>query len=99
MTKAALNKIVLGAVGTKLVTLPFYASEQQIAEFVLGERHERWRDIARHLEERGMPARSQLMAGLRYVPKVLRFFERTEFGISHEEACDFAPDGEENWKP
>jgi hypothetical protein len=99
MAKTAESKIFLGVLADKLVFLPLYASEREIAELVLGERHEMWRDLARHLEERGLPPRSQLVGGLRFVPKVFRFFERSEFGISRDEISEFVPDGEENWGP
>jgi hypothetical protein len=98
VAKTPEKKIVLGAVGGKVVSLPLYASERQIAEFVLGERHAMWPRLVGHLEERGLPRRSHLM-GLRFVPKVVRFFEREEFGVSREEGSDYVPDGDEDWTP
>lgn len=99
MAKKPVNKLFLASAGAKLVILPLYASEQQIAEFVLGERQGMWPRLVDHLEDRGLPRRSHLVAGLRYVPKVVRFFEREEFGVSREEASDYVADGKEDWNP
>jgi hypothetical protein len=95
----AKNRALHGVLGDKLVILPLYASDQEIAKIVLGERYEMWPGLARHLENRGLPQRSQLVIGLRFVPKVIRFFERSEFGLSRDETSNYAEDGEERWEP
>lgn len=97
-SKPTIKRVTLGAVGRELVFLPLYASEEQVAQLVLGENRDLWRGVVRHLEDRGLPRRSQLIGGLRYVPGVVRFFERTELGVSLGEVAGFARDGEEHWE-
>src|ERR1700761_437899 len=99
MTKKHEKTILLAWVGAKPVILPLYASEDQIAEFVLGERRAMWPRLVDHLEDRGLPRRSHLIAGLRYVPGVVRFFERTEFGLTRDEVSDYVADGKEDGTP
>jgi hypothetical protein len=98
ISKSTMNQVTLGTVGRELVTLPLYASEQQVAQLVLGENRDLWRDIVGHLEGRGLPRRSQLIGGLRYVPGVVRYFERAELGVPLGDATSFAQDGEEHWE-
>jgi hypothetical protein len=99
LAKIPIKSNKVGLVGGNVVFLPLYASEDQIAEMVLGERRAMWPRLVTHLDQRGLPRRSHLVAGLRFVPKVIRFFEREEFGVSREEGSDYAPDGDEDWAP
>ena len=98
-SKSTINRVTLGVAGKELVFLPLYASEEQVAQLVLGENRGLWRGIVRHLEDHGFPRRSQLIGGLRYVPGVVRYFERAELGVSLDAAGAFARDGEEHWEP
>jgi hypothetical protein len=97
-SKHAMKHRTVGAVGRELVFLPLYASQEQVAQLVLGENRDIWRGIVRHLEDQGLPRRSQLVGGLRYLPGVVRYFERAELGVSLDEAANFARDGEEHWE-
>jgi hypothetical protein len=92
----AKTPVFQAVMGKKLIVLPLYASEQEIARIVLGERHEAWSTLAGQLEREGLPRRSQLVSGLRYVPKVLHFFDRRELGSTYE---DYTEDGPERWDP
>ena len=65
---------------------------------MLGENRGLWRGNVRHLEDQGLPRRSQLVGGLRYVPGVVRFFERSELGVPLAETAGYVPDGEEHWE-
>jgi len=98
ISKSTINRVTFGTVGRELVILPLYASEQQVAQLVLGENRDLWRSIVRHLEDQGLPRRSELVGGLRYVPGVMRYFERAEFGVALDGATSFARDGEEHWE-
>jgi hypothetical protein len=95
----AKNPPIRAILGNQLIILPLYASEQDIARIVLGDRHEFWPALARHLEHEGLPPRSHLVSGLRYLPKVLRFFDHRELGPSRGEAFGWVEDGEERWDP
>jgi hypothetical protein len=53
----------------------------------------------RELERGGLPKRSELFGGLRYIPKVLQFFELRE-GVTRTILCpNEEEDGPENWNP
>jgi|NGEPerStandDraft_6_1074524.scaffolds.fasta_scaffold112887_2 hypothetical protein len=89
----------VGATQGRLVVLPLYADEREIADLVLGSRAERWLQVVRELERGGLPKRSELFGGLRYVPKVLQFFDLRE-GVTRTILCaDGQEDGPENWGP
>jgi hypothetical protein len=89
----------VGAVQGRLVVLPLYADEREIADLVFGSRAERWSQVVRELERGGLPKRSELFGGLRYVPKVLQFFDLRE-GVTRTILCsNEEEDGPENWGP
>ena len=68
----------VGATQGRLIILPLYADDGEIADLVFGPRAERWSQVVRELERGGLPKRSELFGGLRYVPKVLQFFDVRE---------------------
>jgi hypothetical protein len=89
----------IGTLQGRLVVMPLYADEREIADLVFGSRAERWPQIVRELERGGLPKRSELFGGLRYVPKVLQFFDVRE-GVKRTIAgADETEDGPENWGP
>jgi hypothetical protein len=89
----------IGATQGRLVVLPLYADEKEIADLVFGSRAERWPHVVRELERGGLPRRSELLGGLRYVPKVLQFFDLRE-GVTRTILCsNEEEDGPENWGP
>jgi hypothetical protein len=88
----------IGASRNRLVTLPLYATDDEIAELVLGSKAYRWPNIVRQLERDGLPARNHLIAGLRYFPAVIAFFDVRE-GVRTAEGDDPVEDGPENWDP
>jgi hypothetical protein len=89
----------IGASRNRLVTLPFYATDDEIAELVLGSKAGRWPNIVRQLEREGLPARSHLITGLRYFPAVIDFFDIREGVRTSAEGKDPVEDGPENWDP
>jgi hypothetical protein len=89
----------VGAMQGRLVVLPLYADEREIADLVFGSRAEHWSQVVRELERGGLPKRSELFGGLRYVPKVLQFFDLRE-GVKGTILCaNDEEDGPENWNP
>jgi hypothetical protein len=89
----------IGVSRNRLVTLPFYATDDEIAELVLGSKSGRWPNIVRQLERDGLPAKSHLIAGLRYFPAVIDFFDIREGVRASPNGGDPAEDGPENWDP
>ncbi len=89
----------IGVSRNRLVTLPFYATDDEIAELVLGSKSDRWPNIVRQLERDGLPAKSHLIAGLRYFPAVIDFFDIREGVRASPNGGDPAEDGPENWDP
>jgi hypothetical protein len=88
----------IGSLPGRLVMLPLYAGDDEIGEMVLGPKAERWPDVVRSLERDGLPRRSQLFGGLRYIPKVVQFFDVRE-GLILASQPDQTSDGLENWSP
>jgi hypothetical protein len=90
----------IGVTRNRLITIPFYASDAEIAELVLGSKADQWPNIVRQLERDGLPARSHLITGLRYFPAVIDFFDIRE-GVrnSAEDGAPVEDDGPENWNP
>jgi len=89
----------IGAYRNRLITLPFYATEDEIAELVLGSKADRWPNIVRQLERDGLPSKSHLIAGLRYFPAVIDFFNTREGVRVSPNGGDPSEDGPENWDP
>jgi hypothetical protein len=89
----------VGAAQGRLVILPLYADEREIADLVLGSRAERWPQVVRELERGGLPKRSELFGALRYLPKVLQFFDLREGVTRTILSDDEQEDGPENWGP
>jgi hypothetical protein len=72
-----------------------YASEEQIAELILGPNRLRdWKQRVPILERQGMPHIDPLMGG-RYLPAVRAFFDRLN-GVSDRQVPSRA-DGSEDW--
>jgi hypothetical protein len=89
----------VGATQGRLVVLPLYADEREIADLVFGSRAERWPQVVRELERGGLPKRSELFGGLRYIPKVLQFFDLREGVTRTILSANEEEDGPENWGP
>jgi hypothetical protein len=89
----------IGVSRNRLITIPFYAADADIAELVLGSKADCWPNIVRQLERDGLPARSHLIAGLRYFPAVIDFFDIREGVRASPNGGDPAEDGPENWDP
>jgi hypothetical protein len=89
----------IGVSGNRLITIPFYAADDDIAALVLGAEAGRWPNIVRKLEREGLPARSHLVAGLRYFPAVINFFDFREGVRTSPNGGDPVEDGPENWDP
>ena len=89
----------IGVSGNRLITIPFYAADNDIAELVLGSKSDRWPNIVRQLERDGLPAKSHLIAGLRYFPAVIGFLDIREGVRTSAEGGDPVEDGPENWNP
>jgi hypothetical protein len=87
--------IRIGLSRNRLITIPFYAEDADIAELVLGSKAELWPNIVRQLERDGLPPKSHLIAGLRYFPAVIDFFDIRE-GVRTSAPVE---DGPENWDP
>ena len=88
----------MGAMPGRLIMLPLYASDDEIGEMVFGPNAERWPDVVRSLERNGLPRQSQLFGGLRYIPKVVQFFDVRE-GVVLTSQHGETEDGSENWGP
>jgi hypothetical protein len=88
----------LAVSGDRLLVLPLYARDEDIARWVLGDAEHRWSRILGQLEREGLPARSQLLGGVRYMPKILAFFEQRE-GMSACSSSSFPDDGPERFDP
>jgi hypothetical protein len=89
----------IAVVSNRLISLPLYRTDDEIAELVLGSRADRWPNIVRQLEREGLPARSHLVAGLRYFPAVIGFFDIREGVRTSAEGGGPVEDGPENWNP
>ena len=89
----------IAVVSNRLISLPLYRTDDEIAELVLGSRADRWPNIVRQLEREGLPARSHLVAGLRYFPAVIGFFDIREGVRTSAEGSYPVEDGPENWNP
>jgi hypothetical protein len=74
-------------------------NDKEIADLVLGSRAERWPQVVRELERSGLPKRSELFGGLRYLPKALQFFDLREGVTRTILYADEEQDGPENWNP
>jgi hypothetical protein len=94
--KFALETLI---VGSRLVTVPLYLSDAHLGRLVLGERADLWKDLVRELEREGLPSRSRLFSGMRYVPTVLEFFDLREGLKRTGTESVLADDGPENWGP
>jgi hypothetical protein len=81
-------------VGQRVIGTPLYLPDHDLAKFVLGDHADRWPEILRQLEREGLPRRSHLISGLRYVPAVVAFFDSRE-GLSSP--LEEVEDGPENW--
>jgi hypothetical protein len=78
--------------------LPLYQSDEDIAQLVLGSEARLWPQIVRHLERDGLPQPRALFGRLRYLPAVLRYFDRRE-GLLPADATLLAEDGPERFSP
>ncbi len=87
----------LAVSGDRLLVLPLYAHDDDIAKWVLGDAEHRWLRVLRQLEREGLPAPSQLLGGARYMPKVLAFFDQREGMPAH--SSDYSEDGPERFDP
>jgi hypothetical protein len=80
------------------LSLPLYQSDDDLAQLVLGPEARLWPRIVRQLEREGLPEPRALLGRLRYVPAVLRFFDRRE-GLLPEQCAIFPEDGPERFTP
>ena len=78
--------------------LPLYQSDEDLAQLVLGSEARLWPQIVRQLERDGLPQPRALFGRLRYLPAVLRYFDRRE-GLLPADATLFAEDGPERFSP
>ncbi len=75
--------------------VPLYAPDKQLAQMVLGSEAHRWPLIVRQLEGEGLPSGRALFGDLRYVPAVIRFFDRREGLVGAFNDHSLAEDGPE----
>lgn len=73
---------------------PLYASERDIALFVLGDDCRRWNELAVVLEREGLP-RIDPVFGRRYWPAVRAWFDSRHGLTDHKVPA--ATDGDERW--
>jgi hypothetical protein len=78
--------------------IALYASEEQVAELVLGPGHLRdWKDRAVILEREGLPKIDPMMGG-RYLPAVRTFFDlRNGVYSNRSKPVLMKPDGKDNF--
>jgi hypothetical protein len=87
----------LAVSGDRLLVLPLYAHDEDIARWVLGDAERRWSRVLGQLEREGLPAPSQLLGGARYMPKVLAFFDQREGMTAYP--SNYSEDGPERFGP
>ncbi len=76
-------------------SVPLYATDEQLARIILGEDDPRlWRGVVKELSRDGLPAPRALFGNRRYLPAVLRYFDRRE-GLLDVNDGGYAEDGAE----
>jgi hypothetical protein len=78
--------------------LPLYQSDEDLAQLVLGSEARLWPQVVRQLEREGLPKPRALFGRRRYLPAVLRYFDRRE-GLLPADATLLAEDGPERFSP
>jgi hypothetical protein len=82
---------------TQIIATPLYVDDALLAEIVLGERADRWRELRNSFERQGMPTARPSVAGLYYLPAQFRFFDAYEGLADHQEG--YPEDGPDKFGP
>ncbi|MGO3933703.1 hypothetical protein NP284_35975 [Rhodopseudomonas pseudopalustris] len=81
----------------KIIVTPLYVDDAVLADIVLGDRGDRWREIRGSFERQGMPSARRSVAGLYYLPALLRFFDAHEGLVAQQEG--YPEDGPDKFGP
>lgn len=81
----------------RLIVTPLYVDDRIVAEIVLGDRADRWREIRGSFERQGMPTARRSVAGLYYLPALLNFFDAHEGLTASQEG--YPEDGPDRFGP